>query len=102
MLTMHGVRSRRKSLHSVCVSIDMKIPASMIPTLMRAYRLAEEEIERTIPLCDAIESLSNCVRKLGCIGKDIDYLPLLYRCELPMFMTMKEITSQVKEVPQYV
>ena len=44
----------------------------------------------------AMEVFEYCVRKLKCIGKGEDYLPILYKCELPMHIAMKEINKLSK------
>lgn len=50
----------------------------------KARQEAEEEIGFEVPDKLAKEVLAYCIKKLHVIGKDVDYLPILYRYELPM------------------
>ena len=61
--------------------------------IARARTEAETELGCKVPDWLADEVLAYCQRKLVCIKKDEDYLPLLYRCELPMQVQMKAITA---------
>ena len=69
----------------------MKLETKML--VMKARREAEKEIGAIIPDDIATEVLSYCERKLVCMKKDEDYLPILYRCELPMQVQMRAITA---------
>lgn len=61
--------------------------------VMKARSEAEKELNAKVPDQLAREVLDYCKRKLVCIGKDEDYLPILYRCELPMQVQMRAITA---------
>ena len=52
--------------------------------LLDAKREVEIELGIEIPDDIAMNTLEICKRKLICSGKGEDYLPLLYRYELPM------------------
>ena len=55
----------------------------------------ELEIKLGITISSATqqEVLEYCKRKLVCIKKDDNYLPLLYRCELPIYLNRTAITD---------
>ena len=61
--------------------------------IAKARRQAEAEIGVKLPNDFARDVLKYCERKLVCIKKDEDYLPLLYRCELPLQAQMRAITE---------
>ena len=69
----------------------MKLKTRLL--IMKARSEAEKELNAKIPDQLAREVLDYCKRKLVCIGKNEDYLPLLYRCELPLQVQMREITA---------
>lgn len=69
----------------------MKLETKML--VMKARREAEKEIGAIIPDDIATEVLSYCERKLVCMKKGEDYLPILYRCELPLQVQMRELTE---------
>lgn len=69
----------------------MKLETKML--VMKARREAEKEIGAIIPDDLANEILGYCERKLACIKKDEDYLPILYRCELPLQVRMRELAE---------
>lgn len=59
--------------------------------LAKARKDAEKELGFKIPDCIAKNVLDYCLNKLPYIKKDESYLPLLYRCELPMQMQIMAI-----------
>lgn len=61
--------------------------------IAKARRQAEAELGVKLPNDFARDVLKYCERKLICIKKDEDYLPLLYRCELPQHAQMRAITE---------
>lgn len=67
-----------------------------IKEICNAQYDVEQEYGITIDEVTARETLSYCIRKLKHIHKDEDYLPLLYRCELPMQIAIKEINKLSK------
>lgn len=69
----------------------MKLKTRLL--IMKARAEAEKELNAKVPDQMAREVLDYCKRKLVCIGKGEDYLPILYRCELPMQVQMKAITA---------
>lgn len=69
----------------------MKLKTRLL--VMKARSEAEKELNAKVPDQLAREVLDYCKRKLVCIGKDEDYLPILYRCELPMQVQMRAITA---------
>lgn len=69
----------------------MKLKTRLL--IMKARSEAEKELNAKVPDQLAREVLDYCKRKLVCIGKGEDYLPILYRCELPMQVQMKAITA---------
>ena len=72
-----------------------------------ARRAAEDEMGFTVTDEFAEEILELCKRKCVCAGKDEDYLPIMYRFELPMKVqayalnkvseTMQKIKKEVEE-----
>ena len=74
-----------------------------------ARRAAEDEIGFTVTDEFAEEILELCKRKCVCAGKNEDYLPIMYRFELPMKVKayalnrVSEAMQKIrKEVDQYV
>ena len=70
---------------------------------------AEQEICFAVSDEFAEEILELCKRKCVCAGKDEDYLPIMYRYELPMKVAayaINEVSQKmhemVKEVEEYV
>lgn len=70
---------------------------------------AEQEIGFAVSDELAEEILELCKRKCVCAGKDEDYLPIMYRYELPMKVAayaINEVSQKmyeiVKEVGEYV
>lgn len=67
----------------------------MKPETMKAICEAHLEVENEYGIVITEETtraiLSYCIHKLKRIGKEEDYLPLLYRCELPLQLAMQEI-----------
>lgn len=70
---------------------------------------AEQEIGFAVSDEFAEEILELCKRKCVCAGKDEDYLPIMYRYELPMKVAayaINEVSQKmyemVKEVGEYV
>ena len=70
--------------------------------LENARREAEAEIGFAVNDEVAEEILSICKRKLKVIGKGDDYLPILYRCELPMKIHGMFINSIYERTREYV
>lgn len=62
--------------------------------ILKARKGAESELGCKVPDWLADEVLAYCQRKLVCIKKDESYLPLLYRCELPLQVQMKAVTAE--------
>lgn len=60
----------------------MKI--STLQKIVQAKKEAEKEIGFTVDNRTAREVLRLCVRKCKCASKGEDYLPLMFRYELPM------------------
>lgn len=67
-----------------------------IKKICEAHLAVEQEYGIHIDEATTREILSYCIRKLKCIGKDEDYLPILYKCELPMQLAMKEVNKLSK------
>ena len=63
----------------------------------KAHLEVEEELGFGIDEETTREVLQYCIRKLKYIGKDEDYLPLLYRYELPMQLSMRAINKVSEE-----
>ena len=63
----------------------------------QARMMAEQEIGFCVPDAIADEVLAYCLRKLKTIKKELDYLPLLYRYELPIKIEILSINSRSKE-----
>lgn len=61
--------------------------------IKKARREVENEMNIKLPDTLAEDVLQYCIRKLACINKDEEYLPILYRCELPLQVQMKAITE---------
>lgn len=59
-----------------------------------AHCEVESELGFGIDAMTTWSVLGYCIRKLKRIGKDEDYLPILYRCELPMQLAMREINRR--------
>lgn len=64
--------------------MSMLLP--VLPDLVKAKKKAEENLGCRIPDDVALDELGHCMRKMQCIGKDDDYLPILYCSELVMRM----------------
>ena len=67
-----------------------------ITEVCKAHLEVEREYGIVVDPKTTREVFEYCVRKLKCIGKDEDYLPILYQCELPMHLAMKEINKLSK------
>lgn len=61
-----------------------------------ARKEVEKSIGAKIPKSVADDVLDYCIRKLSYINKDESYLPILYRCELPIHLQIREINSNSK------
>lgn len=67
-----------------------------IKEICKAHLEVEQEYGINIDEVTTREILSYCIRKLKHIRKDEDYLPILYKCELPMQLAIKEINKLSK------
>ena len=67
-----------------------------IREVCKAHLEVQEEYGIIIDEKTTREIFEYCLRKLKHIGKDEDYLPILYKCELPMQLAMKEINKLSK------
>lgn len=61
---------------------------------------AEAEIGFEVPDELADEVLEHCKRKCVCAKKDDDYLPIMYRFELPMYLSMMAINAASKAIQE--
>ncbi len=71
----------------------MNLSKEILIELRRSRREAEMELGFMIPDDIAREVLEICKRKLIVSGMDKDYLPLLYRYELPLKVQGSMITT---------
>lgn len=70
--------------------------AETIKEVCKAHIEVENELGFVIDAKTTIEVFEYCVRKLKRIGKSEDYLPILYKCELPMQIAAREINKLSK------
>lgn len=72
--------------------------------VMKARMEVEDLINSKIPDSFAQDVLDHCKRKVECSGKGEEYLPVLYRDELPLRVFMSSINALncVKEVSRNV
>ena len=70
--------------------------AETLKEVCKAHIEVENEYGIRIDAKTTLEVFEYCIRKLKHIGKDEDYLPILYRCELPMQLAIKEIDKLSK------
>ena len=72
--------------------------AETIHGIVHAMLDAEHELGVHFDTDFTIDVLRYCIRKLERIGKDEDYLPLLYRCELESHLAMREINKMSEAI----
>ena len=85
----------------------MDLMKATLKELQEAKKEAEAELGFSIPDVLAEEILEICKRKLECSGKREDYLPVLFRYELPMklqgdLLNVFSLTKNEMEVDIYV
>lgn len=61
--------------------------------LVKAKKSAEMSMGFAVDNVTAREVLEHCIRKCKCANKDEDYLPIMYRYELPMQIEAKRINE---------
>lgn len=69
-----------------------------IKAVCQAHCDVVEEIGVEVSPETTIEIFGYCIRKLKYIGKDEDYLPILYRCELPLQLSMRAINRMSEAI----
>ena len=65
--------------------------------VMKARMEVEDRINFKIPDSFAQDVLDHCKRKVECSGKSEEYLPVLYRDELPLRVFMSSINALNRE-----
>lgn len=76
----------------------------MTNEIMEAVKMARRDAEAEIgfEVSDELaeEVLEHCKRKCVCAKKDDDYLPIMYRFELPMYLSMMAINAMSKAMQE--
>lgn len=72
----------------------------IMEAVKKARRDAEAEIGFEVSDELAEEVLEHCKRKCVCAKKDDDYLPIMYRFELPMYLSMMAINAVSKAMQE--
>lgn len=66
----------------------------MVERIIAAIEVAEKKMDRQIPERIWLEVLWNTMRKCKAVGKDDDYLPILFENELYDYFMRQEINMK--------